>query len=134
MPHAAGPSLGPNRTWLRLGLVSVGLVSFGLAAGVPVAHADPARIGITAYLREGPGTNYRPVDEVSAGREADAVGCEAGWCRIRVGDLYGYVPQTALSAGPFSQAPATPTCFVNQQAGYHGTRDMQLCHASSGER
>lgn len=104
-----------------------------LLCAVPV-HADTAALGVTTYLREGPGTRYRPLDEVLAGRQVELLGCEAGWCRIAWSGATAYVRQAALADAKARPAPSEARdCFLNRQAGYKRGRNLVICHADPAQ-
>lgn len=99
-----------------------------LASALCPVQAEPSRIGVTSYLRVGPGLRYRPVDEVLSGRSVEVLDCDPAWCRIRAGDRVGWVARGTLVEGPSPMTPTSAaTCFVNAQSGYHGTRDLRFC-------
>lgn len=105
-----------------------GLALVTLVLVLGPACAEPSRVGVTSYLREGPGLRYRPSDEVLSGQSVQVLECGPAWCRIRAGDGVGWVARGALGDGPPPMEPTdAATCFTNPQAGYHGTRDVRFC-------
>lgn len=123
----------PNASaWFRtLAGLSLGL---GLAMEPEASAAADARIASTTYLRAGPGTNYRSLDEASGGSAVEVLGCGGGWCRILLGDAAGYVAEAALqpSVAPVPAAGQASSCFGNPQSGFHGSREVRFCSPAAG--
>ncbi len=88
-------------------------------------------VGSTTYLRAGPGTNYRAIDEALSGFDVDVVGCGNGWCQVWYGDAPGFLAEAALVARDQTGiALRNPSCFINMQSSYHGNRPNQLCYSN----
>lgn len=120
MSHFLGPAA------LRT-VLSVTAVLSALTPGA--VYADDATVRATTYLRAGPGTAFRSVDEAAGGATVQVLGCADGWCRIQLGDAAGYVASAALTPGPAPTMPpgARQTCFLDPLSGYHGSRDEEFC-------
>jgi len=67
---------------------------------LPAAAAEPG-IPWPTYLRTAPAWSGSVLQEVGRGSVYETLGCEGGWCRIRLeGETLGYVPERALRAPP----------------------------------
>ncbi len=79
------------------------LSCFALASTLPAQPAPSAKDTI-AYttalvrLRDKPLANARSLAAVGQGTRVRLHKCSAGWCRVGVSQLVGYVPQSSLTA------------------------------------
>ena len=116
-------------------LISVVLTAPTVAqqtAPVTARDRTVAQIGFTTLLREGPGSEYRVIDEALTDQSVAVLGCAGGWCRISYASADGYVAEHTLTGIPKTPYPPAPeTCFVNRMAGYHGGPDMRFCNPSA---
>ena len=87
-------------------------------------------IGVTTYLRDGPGLRYRAVDEAQMGTSVSVIGCANGWCDVLDGNVSGYVAQSTLAIST-NQTSRTQNhaCVVGEQASYHGNREVLFCRS-----
>lgn len=113
-------------------LPTMGALGLLVALAAAPAVADPVVVRETTYLREGPSSHYRPVDEVLAGRHVEVLACEAQWCQVRSGDRVGYARETVLVQEKLlATGSGDRTCFKNREAGYGDGRDLDICHVGA---
>lgn len=82
----------PNRTFRMLMLT--------LLIGAPtIGHAAPAIVTGNVNVREGIGTRYKKIATLRPGWQVDAGPCQAGWCHVRVGRIFGWASARYLNLG-----------------------------------
>lgn len=72
-----------------------------LAAGLlaaPIARGDYVGGEVHAYLRAGPGLEFKILKVLPEGATAQKLGAEGDWVRVRAADLEGWLPAANLSA------------------------------------
>ncbi|MBB6261168.1 uncharacterized protein YraI [Paenochrobactrum gallinarii] len=74
------------------------LTLLSLLIGVPVAsYAAPAIVTGNVNVREGASTRYKKIGTLRPGWQVEAGPCQAGWCHVRVGRLYGWASARYLN-------------------------------------
>lgn len=83
--------IGRPKYIFKLALLSVLL-------GAPVvSNAAPAIVTGNVNVREGAAARYKKIGTLRPGWQVDAGPCQAGWCHIRVGRIYGWVSARYLN-------------------------------------
>jgi uncharacterized protein YraI len=89
----------PNRA-IQISLLCL---TFGLPT---IGYAATAIVTGNVNVREGAATKYRKIATLRPGWQVDAGPCQAGWCHIRVGNVFGWISARYLSftqGGHFGQ-------------------------------
>jgi hypothetical protein len=107
------------------------LGSYTLSDTVASAAPPERMIGVTTYLRDGPGVRYRAVDEAEMGTMVSVLGCADEWCNVLDGGVGGYVAQSTLALPGEAVPLKKPACIVGAEASYHGSRDVLYCRADA---
>lgn len=74
------------------------VVFISLIVGVPISsYAAPAIVAGNVNVREGASVRYKKIGTLRPGWQVDAGPCQAGWCHVRVGRLYGWASARYLN-------------------------------------
>lgn len=89
---------------------AIRLAVLGILVALPsLGYAAPAIVTGNVNVREGAAVRYRKVATLRPGWQVDAGPCQAGWCHVRVGQIYGWASARYLSfnyRGPQVVQPA----------------------------
>lgn len=99
----------------------------------PKALAACAALALTfatTYLRAGPGEHYAVLDELAPHTDVDVLSCDAGWCRVRLGRIQGFIGAHILSAPDIHAKPgaAAGPCVIARVNGRpRGGDTVRVC-------
>ena len=102
------------------------------AAGLAACLATPvcaAETLWTSYLRVGPGQQFSVMQELPRRTALDVVGCESGWCQVRLGTAVGYLRQSLVGepGAPVPASTSAPDCFETVITGHPGGSHVRIC-------
>ncbi|MGU3574222.1 SH3 domain-containing protein [Brucellaceae bacterium C25G] len=84
----------------------------GLSVVIPtVGYAAPALVTGNVNVREGASSRYNKVATLRPGWHVDAGPCQAGWCHVRVGGIYGWASARFLSFNTHVQQIVRPAPY-----------------------
>jgi uncharacterized protein YraI len=94
-----------------------------LALSTGFAAAAPAVVQNDLNLRSGPGIDFAVIAAMPAGTMVNVIGCEAGWCRVALGDTVGFASRGFLGlGGPVAAVPASGSYGVYHEGRSYGYR------------
>jgi uncharacterized protein YraI len=82
---------------IKRNALRAGLVAALFLTGTAASFAAAAYATSSVNVRQGPGTNYRVVDQLRPGESVDVRGCQGGWCRVEHSGPDGWVSANYLS-------------------------------------
>ncbi|GBQ63938.1 hypothetical protein AA103196_0736 [Ameyamaea chiangmaiensis NBRC 103196] len=91
-----------------LAALSASVVSIGMLAAAPLAHASPGLLPQGAQVFAGPSPEYPAVGMLPPGTQVEIFGCESGWgwCDVATGPYRGWVAGQAIEMmGPGMGGP-----------------------------
>ncbi|MFK4825098.1 SH3 domain-containing protein [Paenochrobactrum sp. BZR 588] len=94
------------------------LAVLGLLVGVPtVGYAVPAIVTGNVNVREGAAARYKKIGTLRPGWQVEAGPCQAGWCHVRVGRIYGWASARYLSFNNYAPQIVQPSPYYVRQPG-----------------
>jgi len=105
---------------LRVSGLIVGAALISLTAA---ADPEPGTVNATTYLHNGPGRQYRVLDELATDSHVQILACDQDWCRVQSGNAVGYLPRASVVSEPATPAqtsaakPQGEACVEATEAG-----------------